>query len=60
MRKFLLPLLLLSACDRSERPQAPTAAESERLDEAEDMLNGLAENQEEAAPVDAAPSGNLN
>ncbi|MFL6722873.1 MAG: hypothetical protein ACJ8FC_07370 [Sphingomicrobium sp.] len=48
-------LLLTAACNREERPQAPTAAESDRLDEAEDMLNDLA-NEEGAAPDGTAPS----
>jgi hypothetical protein len=56
--KRIVPLtaaLLLASCNREEQPQAPTAAESERLDEAEDMLNELAK-EEGAAPKDTAPS----
>ena len=41
-RKFALCLLLLGACNREEQPQAPTSAESEQLNEAEEMLNDLA------------------
>ena len=54
--KWIAPTLLLltAACNREERPQAPTAAESDRLDEAEDMLNDLA-NEEGAAPDGTAP-----
>jgi hypothetical protein len=52
---FLAPLLLAS-CNRAEKPEAPTAAESQRLDEAEAMLNELASN--EAGPANAeAPTG---
>ncbi|MCL6739624.1 hypothetical protein LZ518_00505 [Sphingomonas sp. RB56-2] len=47
--------LLLTACNREEQPQAPTAEESDRLNDAEAMLNGLA-NEEGAASEDAAPS----
>ena len=46
--------LLLASCDREEQPQAPTAAESERLNEAEEMLNELAK-EEGAAPEGTAP-----
>jgi hypothetical protein len=60
MTKILLvAMLLLTACNREERPEAPTAAEAERLDEAEEMLNALA-NEEGAAPEGTAPSLNSN
>jgi hypothetical protein len=54
--KQMLPLaaLLLASCNREEQPPAPTAAESQRLDEAEKMLNDLA-NEEWAAPEGTAP-----
>jgi len=52
-RVFLLTALLLTACDREEQPQAPTAAEAERLNEAEAMLNELA-NEEAPAPAQEA------
>ena len=47
--------LLTAACDR-DRPPAPTAEQSSQLDDAEAMLNDMAENEEGAAPEDAAPS----
>ena len=47
---LLLPLIMLGACDRGERVEPPTAAEAERLNEAEDMLNELAD---EEAPTPA-------
>ena len=54
--KAILPLLLLlAACNLEEQPQAPTAEESDRLNDAEAMLNGLA-NEEEAAPEGTVPS----
>ena len=56
MKKILLlAILLLASCDREEKPEAPTAAESERLNEAEEMLNDLAK-EEGAAPEGTAPS----
>ena len=58
MKKILLlGILLLASCNREERPEAPTAAESQRLDEAEEMLNQLA-NEEGAAPEGTAPTLN--
>jgi hypothetical protein len=56
MKKIILGLaLVLAACDR-DRPPAPTAEQADQLDEAEAMLNDLAENEEGAAPAGAAPS----
>ena len=56
MTRILLPLLLLvSACSREEQPQAPTAEESDQLNEAEAMLDNLAK-EEGAAPESTAPS----
>ena len=40
-----LRLLLLAAC-RDQRPPAPTAEQSDQLNEAEDMLNDMANNEE--------------
>ena len=48
-------LLLLAAC-REQRPPAPTSEQSERLDEAETMLNDLAENEKGPADRSAGPS----
>ena len=47
--------LWLAACDR-DRPPAPSAEQSTQLDEAEAMLNDLAENEKGAAPAGTAPS----
>ena len=56
---LITSLLLLGACNREERPEAPTTAESGQLNEAEEMLNGLA-NEEGAAPEVTAPPVNSN
>jgi hypothetical protein len=58
MKKILFALILLAGCDREEKPAAPTAAESARLDDAEAMLNDLAANEEGPASEDAGPSVN--
>ena len=56
MKQILLAsILMLCACSREEKPAAPTAEESDRLNDAESMLNGLA-NEEGAAPQGTAPS----
>ena len=56
MKKCLLIFgLMVGGCDR-DRPPAPTAEQASQLDEAEAMLNDLAENEEGAAPADTAPS----
>jgi len=44
MRLILPLMLLLAGCD-NERPPAPTAEESERLDDAEAMLDEAAGNE---------------
>ena len=54
-RSILLLALFLVACGREERPEAPTPAEAERLNDAEAMLNGLA-NEEGPAPEGTGPS----
>ena len=57
MRKTVLALALLTAaCDHRDQPPAPTEEQSDQLDEAEAMLNDMAENEEGAAPAGAAPS----
>ena len=48
-------MLFLAACNPEEQPQAPTTAESDRLNNAEAMLNGLA-NEEGPATEAADPS----
>ena len=52
---FLVPLIFLSACG-DDRPPAPSAEESAQLNEAEDMLNAMARNEEGPADRSAGPS----
>ncbi|WP_294122984.1 hypothetical protein [Sphingomonas sp.] len=55
MKQILLTtIFLLTACNREEQPAAPTAEQADRLNDAETMLNSLA-NEEGAAPEDTAP-----
>ena len=56
---ILFAALLLPACNREEQPEAPTPAESEQLNETEEMLNELA-NEKGAAPEGTAPPINSN
>jgi uncharacterized lipoprotein len=63
--RLILPallLLLLAACNREDAPERPTAAQTAQLDEAENMLDNLAANEEgpDNASAPAGPSGNLN
>ena len=51
-RTMLIGLAFVAAC-RDNNPPEPTAAESRQLNEAEDMLNGLAQNEE--GPEDRSP-----
>jgi hypothetical protein len=46
VKTVILSLLLLTAACRNERPPAPTAQQSKQLNDAEQMLNAMAENQE--------------
>jgi len=48
-------LLLLAACHDS-RPPAPTVHQSEQLNEAEDMLNSMAQNEEGPEANASGPS----
>jgi hypothetical protein len=48
-------LLLLAAC-KDQRPPTPTAEQSRQLNDAEDMLNSMASNEEGPADHSASPS----
>ena len=52
--------LTLSGCDRGERVEAPTAIETERLNEAETMLDNMAGNEEGPATEVTDPSNRSN
>jgi hypothetical protein len=58
VKTVILSLLLLTAACRNERPPAPTAQQSKQLNDAEQMLNAMAENQEgpEQRPGPSNPS----
>ena len=51
-------IVTLAGCDRTETPQAPTAAEREQLNDADAMLDNLAANEEGPATAVADPSIN--
>ena len=53
MRTAILSALLFLAACRDERPPAPTAEQSDQLNEAEDLLN--AEAAKEKGPEDRSP-----
>jgi hypothetical protein len=48
-------LLLLPAC-HDRRPPAPTAQQSDQLNDAENMLNSMAQNEEGPAERSTGPS----
>jgi hypothetical protein len=48
-------MLLMAAC-RDEQPPAPTAQQADQLNDAEDMLNSMAANEEGPAERSAGPS----
>ena len=52
-------LAALAACNRDE-PPAPTAEQSAGLNEAEDMLNDMASNEEGPEANASDPSANTN
>jgi len=52
---FVCAFLLLAAC-HDDRPPAPTAEESAQLNQAEDMLNDVAQNEEGPEANASGPS----
>ena len=52
---ILAATMILTAC-RNDRPPTPTGEESAQLNEAEDILNAMAENEEGPADRSASPS----
>ena len=58
IRIYAVLVLMLAGCDRAEKPQAPTAAEVEQLNDADAMLDNLAANEEGPATEVTDPSSN--
>jgi hypothetical protein len=57
MTKFVLvSMLLLASCREQQRPPAPTAEQSQQLNEAENMLDNMAANEEGPADRSTGPS----
>ena len=54
-RLAICALILLASC-RDDRPPAPSTQQSAQLDEAEKLLNAMAENEEGPADRSASPS----
>jgi hypothetical protein len=52
---FLSVLLAVGACHK-DRPPAPTPEQSEQLNDAEDMLNGMTQNEEGPEASASSPS----
>ena len=52
---FACAFLLLTAC-QDDRPPAPTSEESAQLNQAEDMLNDMAQNEEGPEANASGPS----
>ena len=55
VKKLILCVLLLTAC-RDQRPPAPTAEQSQQLNEAENLLDNMAANEEGPADRSTGPS----
>jgi hypothetical protein len=59
MKRLILCLFLIAtACHREQSPPTPTPEQSDQLNEAEDMLNDLAANEEGPADRSTGPSNN--
>ena len=52
-------LLLLCAC-RDQRPPQPTAEQSDQLNDAESMLNGMAQSEEGPEANASSPSNSVD
>jgi hypothetical protein len=56
VKKLALCFLLLPAACHDPRPPAPTAQQSEQLNDAENMLNAMAQNEEGPEANASGPS----
>jgi hypothetical protein len=54
--RFVLALMLLLCACREQRPPAPTAEQSDQLNEAEAMLNNVETNKEGPEDRSSSPS----
>jgi hypothetical protein len=59
MRLILATLLVLAGCHK-EQPARPTAEQSAQLNEAENMLNDVAANEEGPADRSTGPSNSTD
>ncbi|MFL6754810.1 MAG: hypothetical protein ACJ8FI_08030 [Sphingomicrobium sp.] len=60
MKRLVTSALLILAACKNQHPPAPTAEQSSQLNEAEDMLNDMAKNEEGPADRSAGPSDQSN
>jgi hypothetical protein len=58
-KKLILLAMMAAGCDR-DRPPAPTAEQSNQLNEAEAMLDDLAAKEESPADRSTGPSNSSN
>jgi hypothetical protein len=56
VKKLVASALLLTASCHKDEPPAPTAEQSARLNDTEDMLNGMAQNEEGPEDRSSSPS----
>jgi hypothetical protein len=56
VKKLIASALLLTTSCHKDAPPAPTAEQSAQLNDAEDMLNGLAQNEEGPMDRSTGPS----
>jgi hypothetical protein len=52
----LLSFVALTACHKQERPPAPSAEQADQLNDASDMLNAMAQNEEGLEANASSPS----
>jgi hypothetical protein len=56
VRKLIVCVFLLLAACHDKRPPQPTERQSQELNDAEDMLNGMAQNEEGPEANASSPS----
>jgi hypothetical protein len=56
VKKLIVCVLLAIAACKDQRPPAPTAEQSRQLNDAEEMLNSMANNKEGPADRSTGPS----